>query len=203
MDLLAGLRYVGRHPRLRVLVPFFISVVAVGFPHVTVLPGLVKNELGHEVESISVLYLVSAAGALASSLSVARFADSPRATPLFTAMGFVFGVALLGLAAVPSYEMALLAMFVIGVGSGGFQSLNGAVIARESEPVYMGRVVSLTLLAFGLFGLMALPVGLLADAVGERAALAANGIGVCVCVAVAWLVLTRQGKAEDVPQTSA
>ena len=67
-------------------------------------------------------------------------------------------------------------------GSGGFQSLNGAVIARQTEPEYMGRVMSLVILAFAGFGLMALPYGVLADWVGERQTLLAMGaavLGLC------------------------
>jgi MFS family permease len=67
-------------------------------------------------------------------------------------------------------------MLFVGVGSGGFQALNNAVIARETEPAYMGRVMSLTMLAFAGFGLMALPVGALADRVGEQDALTVLGV---------------------------
>ena len=50
---------------------------------------------------------------------------------------------------------------------------------------------------------MGLPVGLFADAAGERAALSVTGVAVCVCVAVAWLILTRQARAAEAPHSSA
>ncbi len=190
-DLADGVRYVWREPKLRVLVIYFIATITIGFPHVTVLPGLVENQLGHGVESISVLYLASAAGALTASLSVAGYADSERALSIYIGLGFLFGVSLLGLAAVPNFGFAIVAMFFVGVGSGGFQSLSAAVIVREANPVYIGRVMSLTMLAFGFFGLMALPVGFLADAVGERTALATTGVGVCVLIAALRINLVR------------
>lgn len=202
-DLADGVRYVWRDPRLRLLVVIFVSIITVGFPHVTVLPGLVENQLGHDVEAISLLYVVSAAGALAASLFVARYADSERAIFVYSTMGLAFGVSLIGLAAVPSYEVAVGAMFLVGVGSGGFQSLSAAVIVREVDPAYIGRVMSLTMLAFGFFGLMALPVGLLADAVGERGALVACGSGVCALVGVLWWNLARPGSASDAAATHA
>lgn len=186
-DLRDGLSYVFERPRLRLQVFIFIALITVGFPHVTVLPGLVENELGRSVADISVLYLVSACGALVSSLFVARYADSPNALGIYVGMGLVFGVALMGLSAVSSFAMAAVVMFGVGVGSGGFQALSGAVIVRETESLYIGRVMSLTMLAFGFFGLMALPVGVLADAVGERVALAATGFGVCSLSALLWL----------------
>jgi MFS family permease len=190
-DLSDGLRYVWRLPKLRVLVIFFVAVITVGFPHVTVLPGLVENQLGHGVESISLLYLSSAIGALGASLTVAGYADSDRALAIFTGLGFLFGLSLLGLALAPNYGFALVAMFFIGAGSGGFQSLSAAVVVREADPAYIGRVMSLTMLAFGFFGLMALPVGLMADAIGERAALLAIGAGVCALIAALQTSLAR------------
>lgn len=182
-DLSDGLRYVWRNPKLRVLVMFFIAVITVGFPHVTVLPGLVENQLGRDVESISLLYISSAVGALGASLVVAGYADSDRALAIYTGLGLLFGLSLLGLAIAPNYSFAVAAMFFIGAGSGGFQSLSSAVIVREADPAYIGRVMSLTMLAFGFFGLMALPVGFMADAIGERAALLTTGGGVCVLIA--------------------
>jgi hypothetical protein len=44
--------------------------------------------------------------------------------------------------------------------------------------------MSLTMLSFAGFGLMGLPIGALADAVGERAAFAILGVLLCVVVAV-------------------
>ncbi|MFP8881458.1 MAG: MFS transporter, partial [Myxococcota bacterium] len=190
-DLRDGLRYVWRHPKLRVLVFFFVAVITVGFPHVTVLPGLVENQLGHDVQSISWLYLASALGALGASLSVAGYADSDRALAIYVGLGLLFGLALLGLALAPNFGFAIAAMFFVGAGSGGFQSLSAAVVVREADPSYIGRVMSLTMLAFGFFGLMALPVGFMADAIGERAALLVTGAGVCALIAALRISLAR------------
>ncbi|MGE4605481.1 MAG: MFS transporter [Myxococcota bacterium] len=190
-DLSDGLHYVWRHPKLRVLVFFFVAVITVGFPHVTVLPGLVENQLGHDVQSISWLYLASALGALGASLSVAGYADSDRALAIYVGLGLLFGLALLGLALAPNFGFAIAAMFFVGAGSGGFQSLSAAVVVREADPSYIGRVMSLTMLAFGFFGLMALPVGFMADAIGERAALLVTGAGVCALIAALRISLAR------------
>jgi MFS family permease len=195
-DLAAGLRYVFTHRRLRILVLFFVSVVMAGFPYVTLLPGLVENELGRDADAISLLYLVSATGGLGSSLVAARLADSRVAQPLFVAMAVLFAAALAGLSAVPSYAVAPAAMLFVGMGFGGFQSLNGAVIVRACEPAYFGRVFSLTMLAFAGFGLMGLPIGMLADALGERGALRAMALGVASICAIAALRLRAVARAE-------
>ena len=178
-DIAAGLRYVRGQRRLRLLIVFFVSVIMVGYPYVTVLPGLLANALGHDAHDVGTLFGVSAFGALAAALFVARFADSAHALRLYAGMALLFGASLGCVALAPTYLAAAVGMFLVGVGSGGFQSLNGAVIVRETEPAFFGRVSSLTTLAFAGFGLMGLPLGLLADAIGERATLAGMGVAVC------------------------
>jgi MFS family permease len=133
------------------------------------------------------LFIASAIGALGASLSVARFADSPHALLIYSVMAIVFGLGLVALTFAPNLTWATGVMLLVGVGNGGFQALNNAVIARETEPEYMGRVMSLTMLAFAGFGLMALPVGALADYFGEQATLAILGI---VVILTAWTLGT-------------
>lgn len=175
-DLADGLRYVWGHRRVRLELFFFVTVILAGFPHVTVLPGLLENQLGRPATEVSVLYVWSAIGALGASVAVARLADSARVLVAYALLAFGFGAGLLIIAAAPSKLVAGVGMFAVGACSGGFQALNSAVIARHVEPVYIGRVMSLTLLAFAGFGLMALPFGMLADAVGERATLVVMGL---------------------------
>jgi len=130
-DIAAGLRYVRGQKRLRLLLMFFVSVIMVGYPYVTVLPGLLEHALGRGAHQVGTLFGVSAVGALVTALGVARFADSRHALRIYSGMALLMGVSLIGVALAPSYVAAAAAMFFIGVGSGGFQSLNGAVIVRE------------------------------------------------------------------------
>ena len=87
-------------------------------------------------------------------------------------------------------------MFVVGVGGGGFQTLNGAVIAHSADPAYYGRVMSLTFLAFALFSVVALPIGYLADATSERATLGTMGV-LAALVVVAYTLLSRTTPAKS------
>jgi len=188
-DLLEGLRYLRGHRRLRLLVLFFVSVIMLGFSYGTVLPGLVSRELGHSpTEGVPLLTFTSALAGLSVALVTARVADSRHALPTFTVMPFVFALGLLCLMSAPVYAAAVAAMAVVGLGFGGFQTLNAAVIVRETEPAYLGRVFSLSMLAFAGNALMSYPVGLLADAVGERATL---GVLCAAVVAVAGAISLR------------
>lgn len=197
-DVIEGYSYVASQPRLRTLVLFFVLVMMVGFPYVTVLPGFVENELGQDATVISLLLSVTAVGALVASLGVASLADSPRALLIYSAMGVVFGLSLIFAAVAPGVAFAVVTMLFVGIGSGAFQTLNGAVIIRESEPRYFGRVMALTMLAFAAFGLMGLPIGFLADQIGERGTLAVMGIVVCATTGILTTILLRIPEPEPV-----
>jgi MFS family permease len=195
-SVLEGFSYVWNHPRLRLLVIFFMLVILIGFPHVTILPGLIENVYGMDSVNVSRLFAVSAVGALSASVLVARFADSRQAVVIYSGMALIFAAGLIYLAVSPDLELASWAIFAVGAGNGGFQALNAAVIARETEPEYMGRVMSLTMLAFAGFGLMALPFGILADRIGEQSTLMLMGVLVLLVSLVFGAALMRQMKDE-------
>ncbi|MFP6641162.1 MAG: MFS transporter [Myxococcota bacterium] len=198
-DVVDGVGYVYRKRRLRLLVGLFTLVIFLGFPHVTILPGLAENVFGRDATAVTELFFVSAAGALLASLWVTRFGDSSRADVIYIGMALLFGFSLLGLAFAPGFRWAELAMFGIGAGSGGFQSLNAAVIARDTDPAYIGRVMSLVMLAFGGFGLMALPYGYLADWIGERSSLLMMGSFVLLVTALFSVLLRRERASRESP----
>jgi MFS family permease len=191
-SVIGGFGYVWQRSQLRLLLIFYIAVILIGFPHVAVLPGLIENVYQEDAASVSRLFTASALGAVIASIWVAQFADSHRALLIYAILGAVFGSGLIALAIAPGLWSGSLAMFFVGVGSGGFQALNAAVIARETAPEFMGRVMSLTMLAFAGFGLMALPIGAAADAIGEPATLFAMGSVVVLVSLVMGRALARQ-----------
>ncbi|MGH7338181.1 MAG: MFS transporter, partial [Myxococcota bacterium] len=179
-----GLRYVRSQPQLLILLVQFVAVFMIGFPYVALMPGLVENQLGHPAEAISVLAGTAAVGGLLTSVLVARVADAPRARAITSGLGLGFAVSLLAIAIAPSVALAAVASFAIGAASGGYQTLASAVMLAATESAFFGRVMSLTMMAFAGFGVMGLPIGWLADAIGERGTLAA--MGAAVMVAVVW-----------------
>lgn len=195
-DIVLGLKYVWIDPKLRLLIGSFVLIIMIGFPYVTVLPGLVKSEFGRGDGSLSLLYLANASGGLIASLVVAGFADSKHAPRIYVSSCAMFAVALAIMSVMPTFWSFTFLMFIVGVGGGGFQTLNGAVIAHSADPAYYGRVMSLTFLAFALFSVVALPIGYLADATSERATLGVMGV-LAGLVVVAYALLSRSTKSRS------
>lgn len=183
-DIVAGFVYVRHNAPLRAALLMFVLSVMFGFPHVTVLPGLCKHALHTDSDKVSVLFAVSAVGGLLGSLVVARLANSARALAIYRASGLAFGASVALLWAANSVVTASCVMLLIGISSGSFMTLNGTVLLRYTDPRYMGRVMSLAMLAFGGFGMLGLPFGMLADAAGEGVAL--GTMGLCVVLSVLW-----------------
>jgi MFS family permease len=202
-EVAAGIGYVARTPRIRSLVSAYILVIMFGFPYISVLPGLLENELGRDASDITILLVANAVGGLIASLAVASMADSPRAWAVYTGSTVVFGLALLFSGLVPNFWLLALCMFLVGAGGGGFQTLNGALVSHLTDPVYFGRVISLTFLAFASSSVIALPVGIIADSIGERATIALSGSAVLAILAGFELAGRIGGKPPEAVAVSA
>ncbi|MEM8708484.1 MAG: MFS transporter [Actinomycetota bacterium] len=181
-DLRAGIRYVRSKPELVRLLVMSLGVVMFGFAHQAFLPTVVDNLYGRGAGSLGLLTTVAAIGAVVTAIALA---NTPREAlrRRQTAAAFAFGIALVVFAVMPNFVVALIAMFFVGCGMSGFQSLNGSLILSSADMEYHGRVQSLIMLSFSAFGLAALPFGIIADEVGLRETMVAMGIAVVLVTA--------------------
>lgn len=182
-DLTDGINYVRDRPELKRLLVIGILVIMFGYPHVTFLPGMIQDVYELDAWALGVLTGAAAVGAVAASLWLANVAPK-RLSPLQFNAGIAFGVSLAAFAAAPQYWLGLVVMVVVGGASSAYQSMNNSQALVIADVEYHGRVQSLLMLAFTGFGLMALPMGLLADAWGIRETMAAMGV-----VVGAWVLL--------------
>ena len=112
-------------------------------------------------------------------------ADSNRVPFLLNASCLMLGLALIATGLVPNFALAILIMIFVGGGSSAFQTLNNVLAARYAHEDYLGRVISLMFMAWGFTALAGLPIGFLADILGEQVMFTI--MGVCVCVITALL----------------
>ena len=194
-DMRLGISHVVSRPRLALLAASFILVVMLGFSYQVILPGYLNNELNRSTRDMGWLLGVSGAAGLVVTVAVSSVAGGKHAWRMLIASAVVLGVGLMLLALAPGFIAALVVMGIIGVGSSIFQMLNSSLILQESDPAYYGRVMALTMLAWGMNSLVGLPFGFLADSVGERPVLMVMGagvIGIAVLTAVAQPLTARK-----------
>ena len=184
----AGISYVVHHPRIRFLMLLFVAVVMFSFGFMTVLPGLLENELGHDAKDLGVLLTVEAAAGLLLNLILASQVSGSRARAIMLFLAAVLGGSFFLLAAAPTFGVAIVAMLFFGPAISGFMLTNNALIMGATDPAYYGRVMSLTMLAFAAQAILAFPIGVIADAIGERETLFLEGVVVLAVATIATLV---------------
>ncbi len=200
-ELVEGLRYVRGDSAIRVLMLLFVSVVVLGFMWQVVLPAFLERHLDRAPTDIGLILTVNATAALGVSLPLAGIVGTKWAWPAMLGAAAALGAGFLLLSIAPSFELALLTMLLIGPGLSGFMLVNNSLIMGLTDPAYFGRVMSLTMIAWGFQGALALPFGVLADGVGEREMLAMVGIGLLAITAIGTTTMLRLGhRGALVPQ---
>ena len=187
-EYVAGISYVWRHPRIRFLMILFITVVMFSFGFITILPGLLENELGRDAEELGILLTVEATAGLLLGIFLAGQVSGPRAWVIMLALAAALGGAFFMLAVAPSFAVAILAMLIFGPAISGFMLTNNALLMGSTDPAFYGRVMALTMIAFGAQGVLALPIGVIADTIGERQTLLLEGAIVLAAAIVAAVI---------------
>lgn len=188
-----SVRYVWRHRHVGHLIVVSFVVVMIGFPFVAFLPRYATDVLGVGSAGYGFLAAASAIGAVALSMAIAGRARGIAAWRIQAISGVMFGVTLGLLALAPTYATALAAVAAVGAASAGFQAMNNSLVLSLSEIEYHGRVQSLMLLSFSGFGMAALPLGVLADAIGLRQTLGVMSV-IVVATMVVYLTVSRRAR---------
>ena len=136
------------------------------------------------------MFGATAIGGVALSLFFTRRDIGDKSMTVMLTSGALLAGSLVVLAAAPTYLAALGAAALVGAASSGFQMANQIRLMQYADTAYLGRVMSLTLTAFGMQMIVAFPVGAFADAAGERAALTALA-AVCFGVVVLGTLAAR------------
>lgn len=193
-DLADGVRFVRANADIGHLLLFSYLVVLIGFPHIAFLPVVADGVFDAGSSGFGVLTTAAALGALGATLTLANISRARLWSAQSTA-ALCFGVALVALGVSPAFAAALLSMVAVGAASAAFQALNNSLVIGNTPVEFHGRVQSLLFLGFSGYGLAALPIGMVADAVGLRETLA--GMGVLVVVVTVVSVVIRRRRERD------
>ena len=180
-----AIQYVRSRKALGLVALTTIGVVVIGFPYMTFLPTLADDRYGVGAGGYGLMSGIAGLGAVVAGLLAPRgkwMLHRPWATVAFS--GAALGVALIGLGAAVSFPLALLALLAIGAAGLVFQTTTQSLMLTLSDVDYHGRMQSMVVLGFSGFGLAALPLGLLADALTLELTLALMGAVVLIVTAL-------------------
>ena len=161
-DIVAGIAYIRRTPMVRVLLVMGLATALLAMPFRFLMPIFVVEVYHKGPEAMGLLVSLMGLGALAGSMFMAQVGRWKRGL-LLIATTILTGVALLLVAALPFYIVALVLMLALGLGDAGRRTLNQALIMEVSENQYRGRVMSVYMLNFALMPLGVLPAGFVAQ----------------------------------------
>jgi MFS family permease len=196
-DIGQGLRYVWRTQTMFVVLGITFVTSAFGMPIQFLLPGYVADIFAEDASEAAtlagVLLSISAVGALVGALFLATIPDKRRG------LMFLGGSATLGLGVflfpqTESYELAAVFMMIVGLGSAFRMALSQGLLHAYVEDAYRGRVMSVFMTQMSMMQFATFVVGVAAEVVGIRVAIAALGVmlmGVAALSAVALPSLRR------------
>jgi MFS family permease len=191
-EMVDAFRYVRSRPGLGLVALTSIGVVVIGFPYLTFLPTLADERYDVGAGGYGVMAGTAGLGAVCAGVLVPRLrwaAHSPWRT--IAVSGAALGVSLIWVALAVWYWLALVALLAVGASGLVFQTTTQSQMLALSDIDYHGRMQSLVVLGFSGFGLAALPLGLLADALTLEVTIAAMGV-VVLAVSAGFVKKRRQ-----------
>ena len=189
--ILEASRYAISHPTLGVLILLAIAPGSIGLSYTFMLP-VAAEELGIGAAGLGALVVAVGIGGLVAGVSletIQRRIGHGRA--LFCGVfGAALGLTTFGL--VPGVPLAIAGLSIVGASFLTFAAANLTLIQAISPPRLRGRMVGLfSTLYWGMMPVGGLIVGLVAEQIGARSALALCGVGLAIA-GVAALAAKRQ-----------
>ncbi len=171
-DLASGFKFVMASSFARALVITGIAWGLFGQALIQLMPGFGREELGLNSANTGLLLLAVGIGSLSGNLILSSLTTYRRKNWLLMFGNVLFPVALLILAAAPTFTAAMLVLPFVGMGTVFYVSVGSTLLQTSIPQNYLGRVTSIWYMGGSMMFVGALPIGMLGDAIGLRYAFA-------------------------------
>lgn len=179
-DIAEGFRYAKHNPVILGLVLLSLVPAVFGFPYVSLLPAWAREALDAHSLGLGLLEASMGFGSLLGTLILASFNNMKNRGIFLILNGLAWGFSLLLFAGCGSYHTALPGIFIVGFMSSIFMALNNTLMQVKSSDEMRGRMVSLSIMTFGLMPLSAVPFGAVAETIGTPGSLMIAGAILCL-----------------------
>ena len=178
-DILDGFKYAKEDPVLMGLVIISFVPALFGFPYIALLPAWSREALNANSDGLGLLMMVMGMGSLTGTITLASIKRFKRRRLFLNANGLIWGLALFFFSRCFTYITALPFLFLVGFVSSVFMALNMTLMQMYSSAEMRGRIVSMSMMTFGIMPLSAVPFGALAESIGTPGSLQVAGIILC------------------------
>ncbi len=162
-----GFQYIRRSPVLWAVLAYSTVVVALSMPFQQLLPIFTTNILKVDATGLGLLMSVSGLADFIGSVVLTALPNRKRGLML-VASGLLSGLALSGFAFSTQIGLSLGLMVLVGLGVTFRGTISSALLQSYSTPIYMGRVMSLFNIQWGLMALGTFGAGLMVKMVGVQ-----------------------------------
>jgi MFS family permease len=159
-----GLKYIRQNATIMYILIFSMMVIVLSTPYQQFLPIYVDDILHVGATGLGFLMSMSGAGSLVGSLVLTTLPNRKRGLLLLSS-GTLAAVALGIFAFSSAWGLSLALMMVSGLASALRATISSALLQSHTDALYMGRVLSLTHIQFGVSSVATFFVGLLAEVV--------------------------------------
>lgn len=180
-DLGDGARYIVHDRNIFQLLTVNFLTAMLGMPFMVMLPGYVSEVYGGGADALGLIIAISGGGALIGALVVASLPEKRRGV-LMLLSAILIGASLVAFASTDQFWIGALFMATAGVGTAGRQALSAVLVHTYVEDAYRGRVMAVFMTQISLMLGAAFFVGLLAEVIGVRSALASLGAALVVMI---------------------
>jgi len=188
-DILTGFRFVLSSQLVLTVMLLAMAWGFFGQASFQLAPAFAKEVLRLGPEMAGVLLMSTGIGSLTGNLMLVFLGDFKSKNWLLLGGITLFSLAVLAFAFSTTFLFAAACLAVAGLGSLVFDSMVNTTLQLRVPQQMLGRMTSIWFISGGLMFVGALPLGILADAIGLRPAIV--GAGVVFMVVVGWLGYVR------------
>ena len=187
-DIGAGLSYIRGSSLVMALLVIGLTSTVLAMPFRFLMPIFIVDIYHLGPEAMGLMTSMMGLGTLGGSLFIAGLGNWQRGRLLILS-SFISGAALMLVALLPFYAIALGLMVLLGLGDAGRRTLNQSLLMEVTDDQYRARVMSLFMINFALIPLGVLPAGLAAEFLGGQMSV---GILAGLLIALTAVILATQ-----------
>ena len=161
-----GIKYLKSEKTILLVMVFTLVITILAMPFQQLLPIFVVDILHKTPQAGGFLMSVSGIGSIISSLILASLPNKKRGLMMLIG-NIILGVALFSFALSTSYPLSLVLIGFVGVGQMVQMALGTTLIQYYSDPVYLGRLMSIMMMQFGLMSFSTFIAGALTELTGN------------------------------------
>jgi MFS family permease len=166
-DISQGFKYIAKDTLILRILVFTLIVVILAMPFQQLMPIFTDDILKVGPPGMGLLMSISGAGALVGSFFLAVMPGKKRGLMLLLS-GIVAGTALTVFSFSSVMGVSMVVIFFIGLAQSFRNTIGGALLQTYTENAYMGRVMSIMNMQWGLMSVCTFLAGILAETVSVQ-----------------------------------